>query len=258
MVLSPHRLFAYGAGLASIAVLGGCWLFAALGDVPTETGPSQGGDAGYGGPSRCDASSFAFCDGFEQGLGAWTQAAKGGGTLSVDSAHVARGQFALHSKLPPVATAGATVQAVVTHSQHWPQPMWVRFFLYLSPSGATHASLTDLLTLNDTAPLSGTNIYLLGDGGDVALATFGASVGSMTAGALPTNEWACLELEVDGANAQIWINDAPIVKIAFPVDTVALLANLGLNYVQAQVGDGDYDAWFDEFAVDDQYIACDR
>ena len=236
--------------------------------------PSDAGDASaldsdapesppptYGGPSRCDAGAFVFCDGFEQGLGAWTQSADGdgGGTVAVDSTHVARGEFAFHSKLSPVGTAGATMRAYLSHGQAWPQRISVRFFVYLSPSGA-HASVTNVLNLNDTTPSIGTTIFLTGSAaGDIAIDTFGVPNAMFNhVGVLPQNEWACLELAVDGMNAQVWMNDTPIVTIGFVADVPNILVGLGLNFVGGKTGDGEYDAWFDELAIAGDHIGCNR
>jgi hypothetical protein len=213
-----------------------------------------------GGASRCDAGAFVFCDGFEQGLGAWTDYTGGGGTVSVDSTHVVRGQLALHAALPTVGSAVTAMRALVEHDQMWPPLISVRFFIYLSLPGATHASVSNILNLNDTTPLNGTNIYLTGNApGVIALGTFGTA-GSQAAplGALPLDEWTCIELEVDGANEQIWINDTSIVTIGLPADVANLRATLGLDHMDTRAGDGAFDAWFDEVAVAGEHIGCQR
>jgi hypothetical protein len=94
------------------------------------------------------------------------------------------------------------------------------------------------------------------------LSTFNSTPqGNASANApLPTQQWICLELEADGANVYVWVDGLPdpALTVPFPSTSSGLLANLGLARSPASAGDGQYDAWFDEFAVDSQRIYCQR
>jgi hypothetical protein len=227
-------------------------------DASNEGGPDGGADAA--GPSLCD-DSFAFCDGFENGLGAWTPTTSGGGTVRIDSTHVFRGNFALHATLPPVTTSGTAMEAYLVRSQLWPAPLYMRFFVYLLPPPA-RLSPTDLFFVNNAPPqLAGVALYVTAQNESAALGAFGgAGNATVTSAPLPAAKWLCLELEADGTHAFAWIagEASPALTLPFSANVGQLLANLGLQYASATAGDGAYDAWFDEIAVDSKRVYCSR
>jgi hypothetical protein len=213
-----------------------------------------------GPPSKCELSTFRFCDGFENGLDAWTPSTSGGGEVRTDSTHAFRGNLALHGTLPSAAVQTTMLAEVLRPA--WSVPIYVRFFAYLSPA-MRHASPTNLFGLNYAPPqLSGVVLDVTGGDGTLGLSTFGsAPPGNASSTApLPTEQWLCVEVEADGTNLYVWVDgilDAPLT-VAFPATSPGLLANFGLVRTPASAGDGQYDAWFDEFAVDSSRIYCQR
>jgi hypothetical protein len=213
-----------------------------------------------GGPSLCPGD-FAFCDGFEQGLGAWSLAQAGGGTASVSTTHVYRGNYALSSELPSTAAAGTSLTAVVTHPQNWPEPLFARVFAYVSsPSHRAPANATNLLLLNNTSPDQGTSVFVAGNSQEIGLSTFGvADANGQSHGVMPLEQWVCIELEADGANATVWIDGSasPVLTLPFAIPTATLFLDLGQGYISAGVTDTTFEAWFDEIAVNKTRVGCD-
>jgi hypothetical protein len=195
------------------------------------------------------------CDGFENGLAAWSVESSGGGAVATDRAHVFRGNFAMHAQLGPVTTTGAVMQAVVQRTQAWPEPMFIRFFVYMPSPSPTSAAV--LLDLNTAA--GGMLLLLLGGGGQITLESFGLpDAGSATSTAMPLDQWVCIEEELDGSSVTLYRNGTRILTKAFPVPTQGIVMDLGLTYDFGQMNDPAHEAWFDEFAVDTTRVGCDR
>jgi hypothetical protein len=224
------------------------------GDGGAGAGDSEGG---AGGPSLCDASTFVFCDGFEDGLGA-TSGANGGGVVTVDSTHVRRGAFALHSSMP-ATTRGSNMGAGILHGQAWPAHVFVRFFAFF-PSPCVVG--IDLLSYLD-ATSAGLVLYILPGDPKLGVSNFGVpDAGSaISSTRLPLGEWVCLELEVDSAahRLNVWMNDNALGDLSQQADVGKLnLLGVGLGYGNASDAWPPYQAWFDEVAVDANRIGCAR
>jgi hypothetical protein len=258
------------AAFATALVSAGCNSILGIADhaLAADAQPQDASEpdvASPGGPSLCDSSvdsGLVFCDGFENGLGAWAIATTDGGTVTTDSTHAYRGNSALHAYLPPTTVSGAPYNAELfrTPPVPWPQPMYVRFFAYLpSPK---HGSGTSLVILNTVPALEGTNVLLTGnEAGSIALATFNVpNATESNAIAMPPAQWVCLELEVDGEHSYLWINSAstPSITLSFPVPTTNLALSLGLRDPTALAGDAPYEGWLDEIAVGSRYVGCDE
>jgi hypothetical protein len=258
-MVRPSRVLAVVLGLAGSAS-SGCSILYSTDSISSQT--SDGGtvaDAGPGGPSLCDASSFVFCDGFENGFGA-TQDDNGGGSATVDSTHVYRGAFALHSSMA-ATSSGARMAAQVLQSQAWPAHVFMRLFAFLpSPIAPQGAGLLNYLDVTNSA--AGLVLYAAGNDPTLQISTFGVpNAGTVVSSTrAPLGEWACFEVEVDsGAHlVNAWMNDNALGDLSETVAVAALqTVAFGLSLGAPPAGP-PYDAWFDEVAVDSRRIGCTR
>ena len=234
----------------------GCSLLYSTDAISSQTADA-GPEGGAGGPSLCDASSFVFCDGLENGFGA-TAVANGGGAPTLDSRHVYRGQFALLSTMP-ATTVGSSMTAQILASQSWPAHLFVRFFAYLPspwPVGA------DLFTALDGTN-NGVALYLTENDAALSIINFGPSTNGIAISSTraPLAQWVCFEMEVDstGRDVNVWMNGSAVGDLSgsTPIGDPQLLS-VGLLYDKPSAIWPAYDAWFDEFAVDTSRIGCLR
>ncbi len=229
---------------------------------PDHGGPGDGAVAEAGGPSLCADSGFLFCDGFENGLDAWSSYGKGGGAVAIDNSFAFRGTSSVHVSLPAVgdASTGAPLQAVLYRLQgrgSASSPLYERVFAYFP--GHPLPS-TSLLTLDAPAD-AGAVGYMRGDSGDIALLTYdtpGAhSVPSSNP--MPTSSWVCLEMRVDGTTADFWVDgEATSLSIALPLTSLMVDMQLSISYSKPVAGASVYDAWYDEFVANGTRIGCER
>jgi len=211
-----------------------------------------------GGASLCATAGLLFCDGFESGLAQWGADAVGGHS-SPDGAHVFRGKQALHASVDAIPQTGSA-WARQQHNQVWPSDVFVRVFLYqASPLPASTYDFVELVG-GFGPPYAG--VELRGQRPDNLAATTFVSPqmnwGSATA--LPLDQWACLEMEMDATSAtfRAWLNDAQVADMTQtftpPPPTYGIL-KVGMAYFQA-AAQGPTELWIDEVAVDGARIGC--
>jgi hypothetical protein len=231
-----------------------------------DTGPSDGAavasdaaDAGSN-PSLCSAA-FLFCDGFEQGYTHWSQTYVSGATVTTDSTHVYRGAHALHAHVDPVADAGATAYGYVQQIQSWPAHFFARLFVYQpSPPPGSPVGLIDML--QQFSPYAGIELLTDPPPGGLAMKTYATSqdqAWQSDAGATATDEWACVELEVDttAETSHVYVNGtevAGLAKTSLSLPPLGILG-VGLSFYLPGV-QGAQDGWIDEVAVNGTRIGC--
>jgi hypothetical protein len=289
--MDRRSIVASGLVLASAFQLGACWLFQSDADLPTvgtdastdhaSDGPSlrdaggdvdakvmqdaapdstvlgEGGLPDAGGPSLCDDSGFLFCDGFEHGLDAWTITLDNGGTLEADSTRVFRGDYSLHVSLPEVVDAG-DIKAILLRNGDRPPHYFERAFAYFNSSPPKYSM--QMLTLN--LGHSGVEAYMRGStAGRIALSTYGIpdAGANISAESMPLSQWVCLEMELDGTDATLWVDGTETpAPIAFALPDGGITMQVGLLYLNPLVKTLAYEAWFDEFAVNGTRIGCEH
>jgi hypothetical protein len=234
----------------------------------------DGGAASVCGPgdpaTACAGQGYLFCDGFEDASGStfpsWsnTDISSNAGTSLVasDGGGVApcRG-----NKVAETTTFGATQSARVYKQLAFPNPVYLRTYVYIKNGWPAYSSLleiTDWKTYNTELRLSQTpgQFYLSRDmssGG-----AYGPNLGpfsGVTAGA-----WACVEwfLQLDPAagHSTVFVNGDPVAD--FPsIATVPQGASppaavyLGIGATSAtETGSADF--LFDEFVVSSSRIGC--
>jgi hypothetical protein len=243
----------------------GCGLVYPIDDLTRSAGessPSDGGAIGDAGtPSRC-GSDFFFCDGFERDLSAWTRPSSGAGTVEQDTTRALRGASAMHARVPELTTNGPA-DATLLRSFTWPAHLYARFFGYVTTSVFSEG--VNLITLVSDRG-GGAALFLSspspGAPSRFALTAFAVpNEGSLfSATLIPANRWFCVELEIDqpGKRLTVSVDGAPLAQLTRTID-IAPITNLGvgLNFPSGHVGP-PIEAWFDEVAVDDKPVGCDR
>jgi hypothetical protein len=262
-MVSPLAL-ALAIGVTAVL---GCGLVYPIDDLTRSAGESSRGDgggtgdAGPGAPSRC-GSDFVFCDGFERDLSAWVRPSTGAGTVQQDTTRAARGASAMHARVPELTTKGPA-DAILLRSFAWPAHFYVRFFGYVTSSVFSEG--VNLITLVSDGG-GGVALFLSspspGAPSRFAMTAFAVpNEGSQfSASLVPADRWFCVEVEIDrlGRRLTVSVDGAPLPELTRTLD-IAPVRNLGvgLSFPSGHVGPAT-DAWFDEVAVDDQPVGCDR
>jgi hypothetical protein len=252
-------------------------------DAPGTDGAGVDADAGGGGGDAspdapgdaalspvCDDAGFLFCDGFEHGFmdGGWTTQTVGGGHVTIDSTHVHRGAWALHSSMDVIQNAEQQAAANVGHlDQGWPAHVYVRMFLYFpQPLSEDFPILLDFASY--VMQPNGTQLNIQPTAGSAWAATWydisNGTSDSWHSATVPTvGQWDCVELSVDSGNGDIqwWVDDVKVADLSrtMPVSSPALShLHVGLGYYQPVPTFQAADLWIDDVAVDSQRVTCSR
>jgi len=219
-----------------------------------------------GGSSLCATAGLLFCDGFENGPGAWKPVTTGG-SVALDGSRAFRGAHSLHARTN--AVPGQNLPQLYAHfdqtfAQALPRPLFVRMFVYLpSPVPPSVGAFIDVV--ENAAPFPGVQLDfrpptgLLGGMGYNGLDTDWSSSTDL----LPADSSACIEMEIDGPPSNIvhvFLSGAelPAMQHALPVDVPPLaVLRVGLGYYQA-MSQPESDLWIDEIAADGARIGCTR
>jgi hypothetical protein len=220
--------------------------------------------AADGGASLCATAGVVFCDGFENGLGAWSTEMAMGGHLSVDTARFYRGTHSLHAHIDAINGMNRPSPAgLADHSQSWPQPLFVRMFVYM-PSPFAPQSIGQFIdVIADQAPNQGvqlnarpTTAYFGGTGWN-GLDTDWSSPNDLIA----LGAWQCIELGIEASGfVHVFVEDHELLAMQHTLPAVPPafgVLKVGLAFFQA-VQQPAYDAWIDEIAVDRAKIGCAR
>jgi hypothetical protein len=223
--------------------------------------------------SKCP-DGLAFCDGFESGnisTVRWskqidTAVVDTGITIDVDPAKSARGDWSMRVHFD-LLKAGSYPSAWLEETTVVPSPsLHIRAFVWVS--SATLAANTGLLHVrNRNYQIWGLTIS---NGGHLGFSD-GFSPGNYveSAAQLPTDQWVCLEWEIDGGSqdasagggTRVWMNDAEIASLhqpsGWPAQPYPNAIEIGL-LPQTSTDLGPFDVWYDEVAVDSSYIGCGR
>jgi hypothetical protein len=223
-------------------------------DVSDESAPMP--DA----PSPPCATGVLFCDGFEQGLGAWQQIEQTNGTIGVDMTHVHRGAYAVRAHMNAITQQGGNPSVTIDHTQTWPTHYWVRFFAYApSPFPPSNGALLNLI--DSANNYDGLQLYLSPTAAHVSMTTYNTgndhTWGSMTA--LPLDQWVCFEVDADSQTGavNVALNGAAIGPLSMTGFTLPSpdVTKLGLGFFNAKTQPA-YDVWFDDVIVDATPIGC--
>jgi hypothetical protein len=230
---------------------------------PSDSGTLVPLDAGN--PSLCATAGLLFCDGFENGAGAWTPSVTGG-AIAIESGRVYRGAFALHARVNAVTGNNPTVVAIFQFkpAQAWPFPTFVRMFVYLpSPVPPSVGAFVDVL--QNQAPYPGLELNFRPPSGFLGATGYNGldSDWSSSGDLLPTDSWSCIELEIEGPPtnvAHVFASgvELPAMQHALPMDVPPLgILSIGLTYYHANA-QPQTDLWIDEVAVNGARIGCAR
>ena len=244
-------------------------------DSPMDVSTADGGDAGHGtgGPSKCAATNYRLCDGFEGSsidLSLWAAPILNNATVKIDSTHVARGKSALyvHTGLGDAGDPPGTVGNLhTTHNFPFPSDdIWGRVFVYMA--GQSPDMHTNMIEAVGTLP---------GDAGEshyrIGVSTAHVIAGNYIPGdyanhsttVMPLDQWACFEWHFDGARSEyhFYLNgseltDMAILSDASPPWTAPPFAYLemGLRLYHPLVNEPTLDVWYDEVALDTARITC--
>jgi hypothetical protein len=223
-------------------------------DSAEEEAAADGGDAG-------PCAGYVFCDGFEQGFDNWSSELLIGGTLTIDSTHVYRGSYALHSHIDPIVDAGGYSSALVQRYQTWPTHLFARFFAYQpSPRAPSPVNYADIGGLN--SPYPGIALSTDPPDGDLSMNTFSTGedqTWESDGGVMPMDQWVCFELDLDtlSETSLLYVNDVEVTDMSRGLLDLPQLGILGVgltfNLPNVQPAQ---DAWIDEVAVSTSRIGC--
>ncbi len=209
------------------------------------------------------ATGVLFCDGFEQGLGAWPQIEQTNGTIGLDTTHVHRGTEAVRAHMDAITQQGGNPAVTIDHQQAWPAHFWMRFFVYApSPFPPSNGgALLNLIQGSGADP--GLQLFLSPGSANVSLTTYNTgndqTWGSSTTS--PLDQWVCFEVEVDvpSETVNIAMNGLDLADVDRTGLTLpsADITKLGLGFFNPST-QGAYDAWFDDVIVDSQPIGCTK
>ena len=225
-----------------------------------------GGTSAGGADAGCPPTAL-LCEDFEhpRDPSTWTvQDLPAGGIAAadIDTAQHHSGAHSLHAHIESPADVDGGITAEWTNAGPFPQPLYVRLYVYPVTPIADFEVFAELDQTSGDYPL--TSLWL-GSGGGVS--SFGwidsadmdpdANSDSITS-PLALNAWTCVEWLVD-ANAQtleVWVNGQP----AFPPTTRPLPMSLDRfdvgAYVQTSLPLTSYDVWIDDVIIDQQRIGC--
>jgi hypothetical protein len=207
-----------------------------------------------------------FTDGFETGvIGTFWSEVLHNGTLTVDTVHAHRGQYALHvhngAIVPP-----DYAQADVVETQAVPLPdLYVRAFVWVqsAPSGFDPTSVAIFAADQAASPFKGVNLNLAG-GSFSSFNNVPTPNVSFTAStpAMPTDQWVCLEWHVQAAtsgSAKAFVNGAEVTALSGTQNTLPspTLGEVGIGLIAfPSVNTKARDVWYDDIAVDANPIGC--
>jgi hypothetical protein len=228
-------------------------------DAPADApGDAEPPDA----PAPPCATGVLFCDGFEQGLGAWPNPEQTNGTIGLSTTRAHRGMYSVDAHENAITQGGGNPYVSIDHTQTWPPHFWVRFFVYVpSPFPPSNAALLNLIQSSGAYP--GIQLFLTGGKGNVAMTTFltGNDHTWQSATISPLDQWVCFEVEADVPNGTVHVSmndthltDLDMMNISLPSPDTT---KLGLGFFMPNV-QGAYDVWFDDVIVDDNPIGCTK
>jgi len=219
-------------------------------------------------PSACTTANVALCEGFEADVLAqpW-DAVEGMASVALDSGRAFRGLHSLrvHTNGQDGGVA-AVLQGEVTEAAVLPNPLYVRFYVYV-PSPLPSAGWRLAGALQQDYPNEGPALYV--DGG--ALTFVGpapALTPTQSATPLPADRWVCVEwlatldqagetqTFVDGSE----LGDLHLLGNMLPpgTDTDPLhRLSLGSAFFGDTAQQAAYDIWIDEIIVDSRRVGCD-
>jgi len=266
-----------------------------LDDCPTVFDPDQANSAGAGTGDACRGDGGAdlapadlagaagtsvdlaqppdlagvplFVEDFESGaIGSrWNQIAHNG-TLTIDTAQVHRGQYALHVHenliVPPDYG-----QADIVETSTVPLPdLYVRAFVWF-PAGADPTSVALFAIDQPLSPYKGINLNIAGSPPSFSsynnIPATAVSL-SATTPLLPASQWACLEWHIHVSTtgfAKAFVNGTEVTMLSGTQNTQPspTLGAIGIGLISFPSNNVNArDVWFDDIIVDANPIGCSK
>jgi hypothetical protein len=242
---------------------------AGLGATVPEASPAHDAGAAVGeagADSLCATAGMLFCDGFENGSGAWTVGTTRG-TVAIDSSRAFRGAHSLHAQTDAVTDnsqpmLGAGYGHVFTPAP--PFPLFVRMFVYM-PAPVPPSVGAFVNVLQSIPPYAGMQLNVRPPGGYLGGTGYNGLDSDWSAAndVVPADAWTCVETEIDGPPSNIvhvFVSDVELTAMreGLPVNVPPLgLLQVGLAYYAANAQPAA-DLWIDEVAVDGTRVGCSR
>jgi hypothetical protein len=217
-------------------------------------GDSAGDAEAEAGSVLCDPS-FLLCEGFEGTLDAWAVDTQNDGGVSIDSTMAHHGRSSLHARLP-ADTLDMRAKISPLPPRSWGRPVYFRFFLYLN---VAHQAYLNVFALVEPSPSQSVLVLSAEYGPAFSLDAVSTPDGGTSGATSPfaLHQWIRVEIAVDGANATLWRDGNLLASVSFAEPTENLKMDLGLTATGGPT-DPAYDAWFDDMAVSNTRIGCDR
>jgi hypothetical protein len=219
-------------------------------------------------PSLCSSAGVLFCDGFDGSISSSWERDTPNGSLTTDATHVFRGTQSLHVHVDATSSSVYAEVRLTNGNAPFPlNPAYVRFFLWF-PSNTPRVAIWPLNYQEQDNPYGGSAITIETNR-DLTVDTyeFVNGPGATSSNALPTDQWVCLEYQVqttssggtsflkllqwgsvidDGGSFQLPSGDPPLSK-------------LFLGFEQTlDPGTPAFDYWIDEIAIDSSPIGCSK
>ena len=236
--------------------LAGCHLLFPL-DGFDDGDSGAGGGTGGGNVPSC-AGAF-LCDGFESGLGNWTEkVTQFGGTVDADTAQANRGTRSLHS-VTDWNNAGDESFAMVRDDRAVPLLFYARVFAYL-PAPAPQGAYAIIAVQESDGDYRGTSLGF--QSGQLMLVNWGGMPDTVQVanGTFPTGKWVCLEWMLDSTQheTRVWQDGTELPELHLTGLTTPAYNwfRLGLDVVG--MPNVIYELWLDDLYVGTQPVGCER
>jgi hypothetical protein len=234
------------------------------------------------GSSRCPSANTLLCEGFESGTldtAEW-MVRREAAAVEIANDRVARGGDALRINIAntnrnPWNYGWLQTQRAFTVAG---SRLFVRAFVYLHPNTPSRHFRVALATSTVPSPTNSAWSYQLNvipqgnvrGGPNVLRELFyygpGYDQSRLSRSGTPQGTWACWEWELRGTTNELafWLNGQPVKDLAITpaMNWLAprqarLSFGLSTSHVESYGPEG-YDAWFDEIAIANQRIGCER
>jgi hypothetical protein len=229
-----------------------------------EASPAVDAVGEVGGESLCTTANLLFCDGFENGSGAWTVGTTHG-SVAIDPSRAYRGTHSLHARTE--AVTGNSQPALGAGYGHLflpapPFPLFVRMFVYM-PAPVPPSVGAFVNVLQAIPPYAGMQLNVRPPGGYLGGTGYNGLNSDWSAAndLVPADSWTCVELEIDGPptnTVRVFVSDVELTAMreGLPASVPPLgLLQVGLAYYAANAQPAA-DLWIDEVAVDGKRIGC--
>jgi hypothetical protein len=212
-------------------------------------------------PPSCNPSAATLCEGFENGLNAWTIVADTG-TVTLDATHVHRGALALKVHTSALVSGDYAEAAVSTTAGFPTSSLYARAWIYV-PSGFDPGPASLMRVAQSSSPYSTADFQLEGSGLSTWSDLTGSQIYHGIAGVIAHDTWSCVEWQVllsaTGA-MNVWLDGTAVAPLSLPEDLSSSPPpgeiEIGIAAQAISTDIGARDLWIDDVAIAGARVGC--